>query len=101
MNNEFYKSETSSRDRKWGWFYFEVRDREIVRHVTVIGEKYRWADWQGSSHPDYTFTEAPEFDGPVEEEKPITKEEFESIWAKAGGPKEFREGPPGCFDQPS
>ena len=92
---EFYKSETFSRDGKWGWFYFEVREQEIVRHATVIGGTYRWADWQGSSHADYMFTEAPDFDEPSEEEKAITKEEFQSIWIEAGGPKEFREGPPG------
>ncbi|QQP98182.1 hypothetical protein [Lysobacter enzymogenes] len=96
---EHYKSETFSDAGEWGWFYFEVRGQEIVRHVTVIGGTYRWADWQGSSHADYMFTEAPDFDAPAEEEKPITKEDFEAIWAEAGGPKEFREGPPGCFDR--
>lgn len=95
MKIDFYKSEILSDDRKWGWFYFEVRDQEIVRHATVVEKNYRWADWQGSSHPDYMFTEAPDFDGPGEDEVPITKEEFESIWLAAGGPKEFREGPPG------
>ena len=95
MNIEYYKSETFSPDGEWGWFYFEVREHEIVRHVTVIGNKHRWADWQGSSHGDYTFTEAYEFDAPTEEETAITKEEFYSVWLEAGGPKEFRKGPPG------
>lgn len=95
MKSEFYKSETFSREGDWGWFYFEVREHEIVRHATVIGKKYRWADWQGSSNPDYMFTEAPEFDGPTGDEKEITEEEFESIWLEAGGPKDFRQGPPG------
>lgn len=94
-NIEHYKSETFSMDREWGWFYFEVRGQEIVRHVTVIGDKYRWADWQGMSHEDYMFTEAHEFDSPTEEEIPITKEEFDSVWSMAGGPEEFRQGPPG------
>jgi len=89
MKTYFKSPMHSSLKREKGFFYCEVLDGEITRHMSVFGDSYSWAILRDNFPPDYLFTEDPTFGDPISGDEQISKEEFDFVWEKAGGPEQL------------
>ncbi len=82
MPSRFFRARSDSPDGEPGLFYCEVRDDEIVRHVSVYAGVMYWATPTDEFDERYAFTDQPEFDR-AEHDAEITAAEFHDLWRAA------------------
>lgn len=82
VSSRFFRAYSDSPDGEAGVFCCEVRNAEIVRHVSVYAGVMYWATPTEEYDSDYAFTDQPEFDR-VEYDAEITAAEFHDLWSAA------------------
>lgn len=78
----YFKCYSASNEGDEGFFYCEVEDGEIVRHVSVFGDTMYWATPTDEFDEVYAFTDQPEF-SPSERDAEIDRDEFLALWSAA------------------